>query len=89
MTTNELTVEWFDEVNGIGCATDSLGRKISLNTKNIISDGRFLTLKPLETIMCEVVKDGKDYQAKNIKRVERQIRKKERDTFLPENQIEA
>lgn len=84
----KITVKWFDAMNGIGCGVDAIGRRISLNARDIIPDGRFLTLKPLETVTCDVVKSGEDYFAENIKRRKGKPRKPERDTFLPEKRIE-
>lgn len=88
MSKSKVTVEWFDSIHGIGCGTDSTGRRISLNARDIIPDDRFLTLKPLETILCDINKNKHGFFAENIKRSRVKPRKLERDTFLPEKQIE-
>ncbi len=85
----EVIVEWFDEVQGIGKGVDKLGRAISLNAKNIIEDGRFLTLKPLENIKCSIKQTKNGFIAYSIQR-ETKIKneKASRDTFLPYTEVD-
>ncbi len=87
MPKSKVTIEWFDSIHGIGCGTDSTGRRISLNARDIIPDDRFLTLKRLETILCNIRKNKHGYFAENIKRSRSKPRELERDTFLSEKQI--
>ena len=64
----EVIVEWFDEQYGIGQGVDKTGRAISLNAKKISADGHFLNLSPLETIYCDVKKNGNSFYAATIQK---------------------
>ena len=78
----EVVVEWYDEQNGIGQGVDKTGRSISLNANNISANGNFLSLAPLETILCDVKKNGNSFYASSIKKDEAGKRKVEKDTFV-------
>ena len=64
----EVTVKWFDELYGIGQGVDKIGRAVSLNANKIFADGHFLNLSPLETIYCDVKKNGNSFYAGTIQK---------------------
>lgn len=89
MFKSKVTVERFDGIYGIGCGIDQQGNKIALNSRNIIPDGRYRALKPQEIVECEIIEnDSGCFYAKEIKRDFVGEIKIERDTFLPEKQLD-
>jgi cold shock CspA family protein len=77
-----ITVEWFDELKGIGEGKSSSGQVIFLNSDNIEASNRFLTLKPGEKIVCETqTKDGHLFASKIVRTLEERTQV-EKSTFI-------
>lgn len=63
-----IKIQWFDELKGIGEGKSSDGKTVFLNSKFIVSNNSFLTLKKHELVNCEIQKNKNDFYATKIKR---------------------
>ncbi len=78
----EVTVEWFDELKGIGEGLTNAGKKVFLNSNNIQADNRFLTLKSGEKVSCDLIDNPDGFFASKINRIKSESQLIERSTFL-------
>lgn len=84
-----VTVEWFDELKGIGEGLAANGTRVFLNSKYIQATDTFCTLKAQEKISCELnTKDGSVYALNILRNTEPRF-ELERSSFIEPRSLES
>lgn len=86
-TKQQMIVEWFDELKGIGEARSASGDLVFLNANNIEPSNRLSTLKAGEKISCETAILNDQVSAIKITRELASRSTIEKSTFLDPSQL--
>ena len=81
-TKQQMIVEWFDELKGIGEARSASGDVVFLNANHIEPSNHFITLKAGEKISCETAVSNDHISAIKITRELASRSTVEKSTFL-------
>ncbi len=82
MTKQQMIVEWFDQLKGIGEARSDSGDLVFLNANHIEPSNHFLTLKADEKVHCETKNSDGRISAIKITRELATRSTVEKSTFL-------